>query len=149
VVLSSARLLPEEGTLASEQRLAAVRLEFVELENDLLKGKRQGTSPGESGGFAQRADAPAGCTRFLRGTFRRVHWGVSTCPVSWIRIRYWRTRRSRFGTGTTKRCPCVRRVLSAKIGPWATVDETRYRRSNRGLRGLDKWSEFLARLISH
>jgi hypothetical protein len=37
--------------LASEQRLAAVRLEFVELEDDPLKGKEKETSRAKAGGF--------------------------------------------------------------------------------------------------
>lgn len=88
MVLLSVRLLPEEGTLASGQGLAAVSVDFVGSGNDPLKGKEKATSRGESGGFAQRADAPAGCTRFLHGTFRRVHWGIFTCLVSWTRIHY-------------------------------------------------------------
>jgi hypothetical protein len=40
------------GRLASEQGLAAVRVEFVESENDPVKGKEKETSGAESGGFA-------------------------------------------------------------------------------------------------
>jgi hypothetical protein len=43
VVLPSVRILSEEGRVASEQGLAAVRVDFVGSGNDPLIGKENGT----------------------------------------------------------------------------------------------------------
>jgi hypothetical protein len=51
VVFPSVRFLSGWGTLATGQGLAAVRVEFVESQDDLLKGNEKEASHDEAGGL--------------------------------------------------------------------------------------------------